>query len=86
MVPTSKTVIKLQKFQDYYTFNKCTIALANILLGRTSVQIYGTVEVKCKQNKAVVKLDFSDGSMWKKGHDKTVKGYLQNNGKKIYIL
>lgn len=37
MVPLGKTVLKLERHSDYYVFNKCVVALSNIIFGKTAV-------------------------------------------------
>jgi hypothetical protein len=44
-------------------------------MGRTSVEIYGNLEVKCKQNNTCVKLEFKEHALWNK-KEKQVIGFL----------
>lgn len=44
-------------------------------MGKSNIEVSGHIEVKCKEYKTVVHLDFSEGSMWNTTA-KQVAGYL----------
>ena len=85
MKSESKTIIKLEKQQDFYVFNKCTLALSNLIAGKLAVEVYDQITIKCKEFNTAITLSFAEDSIWNK-YSYEVKGYLENNGKKVYSI
>lgn len=64
--------------------SKCEVSLANILFGKTGVEVFGEITIKCKEFNTEAVLEFQEESFWKGTRAYKIVGQLSNQGNKLY--
>ena len=86
IIPDGKGKIILEKFRDEYRYNKCSLGMNNLLIGKVYIENCGEVVIECKKYQTKAIINFKEQSFWNKNQYNVVEGVIERAGQECYLL